>query len=755
MRAKVLGSRRIASIVTAGLLALAIAPARAQWEGWRGPGRDGTSRETGLPGTWSADGENLVWKSPIGARSTPVVHGDRLYLQTRGGEGPTEHERIACLSTSDGRLLWEHRMPIFLTDIPSNRVGWSSPAVDPETGNVHAHGIQGLFVALDRDGKLLWSRSLTEEFGKFSGYGGRVQTPLVDGDLVIVSFLNSSWGEHGKMWHRFAALDKRTGEVRWWASPGGAPLDTNYSTPVVIEVDGARLLVAGGGDGAVHALQVRTGEPVWSFRLSKRGINPAIVADGARVFTAHSEENLDATTMGRVVAIDATGRGDVTGSKEIWRIDGLQVGYASPALHEGRLHVIDNSANLECIDGRDGKRLWKHSLGTVGKGSPVWADGKIFATEVNGRFHILEDGASGPRSLDVEEFHSPDGTVVEIYGSPAVAGGRVYISTRDATYAIGAPGAAGSGPPAILPAAPGSGSAAPSKAAGAPARLVVVPADVLLAPGETVSFRGLLFDAKGNPAGEVTPDLAAQGIRGAVSGARFAASAEVPFGSGTVEARAGDLRAQARVRVIPRLAMEEDFEKVEAGKLPAGWIGLSPLKFRIAERDGGRVLEKLATDPKFLRADVYLGRPGAARYAFEADVMGTQARRNLPDFGIIACRYTFYLTRDARDRKPIARAVSWLPMPRLQKDAPFPWRPDVWYRMKMRVDPVSEGGVVRCKVWSRNEAEPREWTIEMEDPMPTLEGSPGFTAFTPGITEKSPGPAVFFDNFRVSPEAER
>ncbi len=72
--------------------------------------------------------------------------------------------------------------------------------------------------------------------------------------------------------------------------------------------------------------------------------------------------------------------------------------------------------------------------------------------------------------------------------------------------------------------------------------------------------------------------------------------------------------------------------------------------------------------------------------------------------------------------------VSWLAMPRIQTDVPFEWKQDVWYRLKMRVDPLPGGkGVARGKVWKRDEAEPAAWTIEMEDPYPTLNGAPGFT----------------------------
>jgi outer membrane protein assembly factor BamB len=735
----------------AALLLALLCPgaAEAQWPHWRGPSQNGVSSEKGLPSSWSLEGKNLAWKVGIGSRSTPVVLRDHLYLLTRGGEGPTQHEQVVCLAAEDGKVLWQYPLPVFLTDIPWNRVGWASPAGDPETGNVYAHGVQGLFVALDPNGKLLWSHSLGEEYGRFSGYGGRVETPVVDGDLVIISFLNSSWGDQARMWHRFVAFEKSTGQVRWWSSPGGPPYDTSYSTPVVAEVNGARLLIMGAGDGAVNAIKIATGEPVWTFRLSKRGLNSSVVVEGTRVFASHSEENIDSTVMGRVVAIDATGQGDVTKTKELWRIDGLQAGYGSPVLHEGRLYVVDNSSNLECIDVKDGKRLWKekYPLGTVGKGSPVWGDGKIYVGEVNGRFHILKDGPEGCERLDLKQFQSATGAVIEINGSPAVAGGRVYFSTRDETYAVGPKSL---GPPADLASSgPPPDSSRPEPPA--PAHLQVTPAEVVVKPGETVKFAGRLYDKQGRfIKGAEGLVWSLKGLRGMSAGGEFTPQAEVPFQAGLVEAKAGELTGSARVRVIPPLPVRQDFEKIEPKKLPEGWLGMSPLKFQVVERDGSRVLQKLANDPKFMRADVFIGPPDWSGYTLQADVLGTFARRTLPDIGLTGCRYTLYLTKHPETRQQILRAVAWLPMPRVQKDVPFDWKPDVWYRMKMRVDPQGKAGVVRGKVWPRSEKEPEGWTLEMEDPLPTFSGSAGFTAFSPGITDRSPGPLAFFDNIEVT-----
>ncbi|HJS74955.1 MAG TPA: PQQ-binding-like beta-propeller repeat protein, partial [Vicinamibacteria bacterium] len=133
------------------------------WSDWRGPARDGHSRETGLPSTWSPEGENLAWKAPYGARSAPVVLGDRLYLQNPSGAGKDLKERLQCINVDTGELLWEHEINLYMSDVPPHRVAWASPVVDPATGNVYAFTVSGTLSGFTSEGKVLWSRSLNEE----------------------------------------------------------------------------------------------------------------------------------------------------------------------------------------------------------------------------------------------------------------------------------------------------------------------------------------------------------------------------------------------------------------------------------------------------------------------------------------------------------------------------------------------------------------------------------------------------------------
>ena len=191
------------------------------WPELRGPNRDGISVEKGLINTWKLNGENFLWRVPGGGRSTPIVMGNRVYVQNPSGRGPQLQERVMALD-ADTR---QGRLGIQVQSLSKRRAlrtasRWASPAADPETGNIYALSGGAQVIALSPDGKLLWERSFGEEFAAFTTHGGRTMSPVIDGDLVIVSAAVSNWGSAAGRAHRFIALNKRTGEVIYVAEPG-------------------------------------------------------------------------------------------------------------------------------------------------------------------------------------------------------------------------------------------------------------------------------------------------------------------------------------------------------------------------------------------------------------------------------------------------------------------------------------------------------------------------------------------------------
>src|SRR6267378_3812185 len=410
--------------------------AGSDWAEWRGPARDGVSLEKNLPTKWSPAGDNLAWKVPYGGRSGPIVMYGRVYLQDTAEKGELEQERLMCFNADTGKLLWEHRFNVYLSDVPPHRVGWASPVGDPATGNVYALGVGGTLIGLNRDGQALWERSLGEDFGLLTTHGGRTVSPLVDGDLVIVSGVTFQWGQHGRGAHRFMAFDKKTGETIWVSAPGGRPYDTTYAPPIIANVNGTRLLIQGASDGVVYALKPQTCEPVWKYEISKRGLNTGVVVSGTTAILTHSEENLDSSEMGMIVAVDAASKGEIKKEQIKWRTYGWQGGFSSPVLDGDRLYQVDNSANLAAFDVNTGKQLWLKNLGTIQKGSPILADGKLYLGTENGKFYILKPSATGVEILDEDQLGT-EALPEPIIGSPAISNGRVYVVSDSNLYAIG------------------------------------------------------------------------------------------------------------------------------------------------------------------------------------------------------------------------------------------------------------------------------------------------------------------------------
>ncbi|GJM24416.1 MAG: serine/threonine protein kinase [Phycisphaerae bacterium] len=748
--------RSLVYVSTLSLLLCTVPTQANDWPYWRGPEQNGASRENAPVTSWSIDGENLAWKSDVGGRSTPVVMNNRLYTIAPVGEGESRQERVVCLDANTGKKIWEHRFNVFHTDIVENRVGWTAVVGDPATGNVYAHGTGGEMFCFSGDGKILWKRSMTEEFGRISGYGGRLHTPIVDEDRVIVSYLNSSWGPMAKPTHRWLALDKNTGEVIWWSAPGGKPLDTTYAVPAVAVIGGKRMLIVGAADGYVYGLLARSGEKVWSYKLSKRGLNSSIVVEGDYAYVCHSEENYTTTKMGAVLCIDATKTGDITDNGAVWRHDGLTVGYASPAIANGRLYVVNNAATMICYDAKTGKKFWEYDMGRVGKGSPtVTADGVIYVGEQTGMFHILKDEGDKCVSLDMDTFGRDDNLVDEIYGSPVVANGRVYFMTRYGTYCLGD---GSGGTKVVIPDLPAEVADAREGHEYDDFRLV--PAEVSVAPGESVKFEIRKYSAAGSAV--FTPGAIDGKIEWSVKGGHgkvsddgtFAANAG-GFGAGIVEAniKVGDKQyamTPARVRVSPKIPYAVDFEGVPVGSVPPGWIGVSK-KTNIVEMDGGRVLRKIASkkfpSPPFMRLRSYAGPPIEGGYTVQCDLMGkSKKKRFKPDMGLINSRYRLIAMGVGKK----LRVESWAPLPRIRHDVKFQYDPDKWYTMKFEVRPDGDKAHLRGKIWPRGEAEPVEWLIDVVDSCPNTEGSPGLYAYSTNTTSKSDGPENYYDNFKVT-----
>src|SRR5688572_13854388 len=722
---------RISQFLTISVFLAVLSPSMASdWSEWRGPARDGISLEKGLPAKWSTAGENLAWKAPYGGRSTPIVMNNRVFLQNTAGKGELEQERVMAFDADTGKLLWEHRFNIFLSDVPPHRVGWASPVGDPASGNVYALGVGGSLLALTREGKVIWERSLGEDFGLLTTHGGRTVSPIIDGDLLIISGITFAWGPHARGAHRFMAFDKRTGETMWQSAPGGRPYDTTYAPPIIVNINGTRLLIQGASDGVVHAIKAQTGEPVWKYEISKRGINTGVVVHGTTAILTHSEENIDSSEMGMVVAVDATAKGELKKESVKWSVYGWQGGFSSPVIDGDRFYHIDNSANIGALEVATGKRLWLENLGTIQRASPVLADGKLYVGTENGKFFILKPSATGVEVLDQDQLGT-EADPEEIIASAAVSNGRIYFVSDANLYCIGkkTSGVTNQEPPV-------EGLPNPNRTV---THVQVVPTELMLKPGDTARFRVRLFDEYGKfIREEANATWSLDQLKGTVGNGQFVAASDGGLQAGSVKATVGSVSGNATVRIYPPLPWTENFDAMAANTVPPLWVNAT-LKFIVREFEGNKILVKTTEGSSLLsRARAYFGPSDFANYTVEADVRSTLRRRQQGDAGVIAQRYVLTIYGNSQ----LLNLEPWQPETARTVSKPFAWKPDTWYRMKLQVENLPDGKTrARGKVWAVSEAEPAAWMSEGIDPIPNRQGAPGI--FGNALAE------VYFDNLKV------
>ncbi|TWT47406.1 outer membrane protein assembly factor BamB family protein [Botrimarina hoheduenensis] len=774
----------LATPLLTNLFFVTASAAAGDWPMWRGPHGDSTVEASGLIDSWSppsADGtkpgENVLWRRPeLAGRSTPVVLAGKLYTLVRDQPGTaTEGEKVVCVNAATGEPLWEHRCNVYLSDVPDTRVGWSSVVADPASGRVYAQSVSGYFCCLDgATGRLVWERSLHEELGFLSTYGGRTNFPLIYGDTVITSAVVIGWGDTPK-WnlmakpaHRFMAFDSANGELRWLSATQLIPDDTTYSTPHLTRLADQDVLVFGSGDGAVWAMQAGTGRPLWKYQLSRRGLNvsPVVGSDGM-VYMGHSEENMVGSAMGAMIAIDGVdalpqGKApptDVT-DREVWKNYQMMVGKSSPLLIESRVYAINDSAKLLVLDAKTGKEITRKPLGRVMRSSPIYADGKIYTCSQEGRWWVLK-----PTKKGVDVVHSLVLRGEESDASPIVADGCVYLTTSEAMYCLGKASTPSQAAPPETP-------AITEPADQRVAQVQLSPWDVLLTPGSKQQYTVRLYNAAGQLLRVADTSKVTFGVAGAGNinaQGEYTAPKSVGHQAARILCDVEGMASEARVRLSPPLPWSFDFEDGE--EPPLTWVGGRVRYVPRTGEDGSHYLAKpteLPTKPGApttklgTRSQMWMGSAELSNYTVRADIQlqegvggeASSGRRpegppaiasavKLPSAGLINSGYTFTLFGPNQE----ARLYSWCTHDkRTQATLPMKLEAGVWYHLKLSVTPKHKKGValVRAKVWAGDDAEPDAWSLQFEDPAPNYHGSPG-------LFGDSKEAEFYVDNLRVTP----
>lgn len=390
----------------------------ADWPGYFGPKRDGTSLETGLLRTWPAEGPRVLWTAPVGiGYGGPVVSGGKVYLLDRND---TVGDTLRCLDFATGKELWSlaYDAPGRF-DHPGSR---TTPIVDGK--HVYTFGPLGDLYCINTDThKAVWNRNVWKEGG-----GGQLprwaltQNPLIYGDLVIVAPQTPQAS--------VAAFDKLTGELKW-QSPvlSGSP---GYVSPSLVKVGGEDHLVMimaskgfgrSADGGSVSGLDPISGKVLWTYGNWQCGIPVphAVDAGEGRILITGGYRAGAAMIK---VQKQPDGRYTVT---ELFKNADFGAHTQPPVLYKGHFYahytINERSDGLVCM-GMDGQVKW--STGDeppFDKGGSVLADGLLLTVDGNKMLYLIEPDPSGFKPLASATLLEPG----ENWAPIALSDGKLLI----------------------------------------------------------------------------------------------------------------------------------------------------------------------------------------------------------------------------------------------------------------------------------------------------------------------------------------
>ncbi len=414
-------------------LVLGLQTAQADWPEFRGPwgngyaAAPGDAKPAGLPLQWS-ETENIHWKTEIPYRgwSTPVVMGDQIWLTTATEDG---HEfYVICVDANTGKIRFNER--IFHCDNPEplgNAVnGYASPSPAIEPGRVYVHfGCYGTACLDTATCKVLWQRQDLP----CRHYRGPASSLVIFENLLILTM-------DGADLQYLVALDKQTGKTVWKTSRSikfndaegfqkfakDGDLRKAHSTPFIVNVNGTPQMFSPGAK-ASYAYDPRTGRELWKVHFVAWSAAPRpLYANGCCLFiTGSGATELWAVRLG--------GEGDVTDSHVVWRFDKHVARTASPIIVDNLLYMASDAGDLTCLETATGKEVWKEKLTGNYAGSPIYADGRLYFPNQQGKTTVLKPG----RTFEVLAVNTLDKGCM---ASPAVAGKALLLRTKAALYRI-------------------------------------------------------------------------------------------------------------------------------------------------------------------------------------------------------------------------------------------------------------------------------------------------------------------------------
>ena len=463
----------VLAVAAAGsIVAGAFSDPGPEWPMWGGTAdRNMVSSMKGLPTTWDLKSrKNVKWMSELGSQTygNPVVAGGYVLVGTNNEANKDPNIKgdkgiLMAFRESDGQFMWQAVHDKLAAgranDWPFQGV-CSSPLIDK--GIAYYVSNRGEVMAVDLDGfrdgsndgvkdeklkrevdvDVLWRYDMMEELGVMQ-HNMANSSPVSFENLIYVSTSNGQDESHVNVPSpkspALIAVDKTTGKLAWEDKGVGEKiLHGQWSSPAVARVGDVVQVVVGQGDGYVRGFEAKTGKPLWEFDLNPKDsvwpktrnevISTPIIIDNV-VYIANGQDPEHGEGVGHLYAIDATKRGDITKTGQLWHYGDIRRSISTGALFNGILFYSDFSGFLHAVDAKTGKQLWKHDMFAAIWGSPMVIDGKVYLGDEDGDITIL----NADRTLKMVAENNMGSSV---YSTPVPANGTLFVVNRNQLIAL-------------------------------------------------------------------------------------------------------------------------------------------------------------------------------------------------------------------------------------------------------------------------------------------------------------------------------
>jgi outer membrane protein assembly factor BamB len=374
------------------------------WPQWRGINRDGKAAGFKVPASWPAD-LKLVWKVNVGfSDATPVLAGNKIYLNTRQGD----QEVVLCLDATSGKELWKNTYAAMAVTGPSasqHPGPRGTPAVS--NGKIVTFGASGILSCLDATtGKLLWRKeNPTNAFPDF--FTGT--SPLITDGMCIVHIGKKDDGQ-------VIAYDLNSGSEKWkWSGEG-----PSYSSPSVMTLEGKKLLIVI-TEKNIMALSFADGKLLWQIAAPVQQrfyncVSPYI--DGQTIYLTGQGTGMKA------IKVEKSGNEYVT--KEIWSNTTVGAKWNTPVLKDGFLYGFTDQKRIYCLNAATGQTAWMDNAVSSDFSTIVDCGSVIIGLTSTDNLIVLKP--DGKEYSEVAKYKISD---TPIYAYPVISGNSFYIKDAE------------------------------------------------------------------------------------------------------------------------------------------------------------------------------------------------------------------------------------------------------------------------------------------------------------------------------------